>query len=152
MVLVFFFFFFGGSHLTIFILHFCKCFLNLPHLAYDVTLSMDLLAHTESGVRHFGIFINQSVLGAKQHPALHSVFGTEQKVFQTVKKTTPQTNKQAKQKQPYTFTKVDCGLCLVFPLLRKRTSTNKYIFFVITFQLPDFFRLKIPVIILSRKG
>lgn len=31
---------------------------------------------------------------AKQHPALHSVFGTEQKVFQTVKKTTPQTNKQ----------------------------------------------------------
>lgn len=76
---------------------------------------MDLLAHTESGVRHFGIFINQSVLGAKQHPALHSVFGTEQKVFQTVKKTTPQTNKQT-SKTKATLHLHQCRLWFVFGL------------------------------------
>lgn len=53
-----------------------------------------IFLHVQNLEHHFGIFINQSVLAAKQHPALHFMFGTEEKnIFQTVRKTTPQTNK-----------------------------------------------------------
>lgn len=55
-----------------------------------------IFLHVQNLEHHFGIFINQSVLAAKQHPALHFMFGTEEK--KNSKQLEKQPPRQTKQK------------------------------------------------------
>lgn len=80
------------------------------------------------------MIIDQSVMAAEEHPPLHSGLLPSQQIFQIVNK----------------ISHCSCSLC--FSLLRKMNSTYDDIFFVITLQLSDFFRLKIPVIIFRGWG